>query len=129
MSGSVILAGGGSGGHLSPGLAVAERLHAMETGLEPVFACSNRSIDRAMLEGAGARFEVISAAPLVRSPGGLLRMVRSNLRGTRQAEALLDSSGASTVVALGGFVSVPVVRAALRRSVRVLLLNLSLIHI
>jgi UDP-N-acetylglucosamine--N-acetylmuramyl-(pentapeptide) pyrophosphoryl-undecaprenol N-acetylglucosamine transferase len=124
MSGGIILAGGGSGGHLSPGLAVAERLHSIAGDIETIFACSDRKIDRIMLEQAGARFEVITAAPFSIRPRGLVRMVRLNLRGTREAERLFRNTGASTMVAMGGFVSIPVVRAARRCSVRVVLLNL-----
>ena len=102
MKGGIILAGGGSGGHLSPGLAVAERLHSIAGDIETVFACSDRKIDRIMLEQAGARFEVITAAPFSIRPRGLLRMVRLNLRGTREAERLFRNTGATTMVAMGG---------------------------
>ena len=124
MTGAIILAGGGSGGHLSPGLAVAERLHSIDGDIKTIFACSRRTIDRTMLEQAGARFEAITAAPFSIRPAGFLRMVRLNLRGTREAERLFKDTGASTVVAMGGFVSIPVVRAARRCSIRVVLLNL-----
>ena len=125
MTGSVILAGGGSGGHLSPGLAVAERLQALSSGQTSVhFACSGRSIDRLMLEHAGASFHPISAAPFSVRPSGFLRFVRGLQQGTRQSKQLIETNEGRVVLALGGFVSAPVVRAANQAGLRTLLLNL-----
>lgn len=127
MSGTIILAGGGSGGHLSPSLAIAERLHAVAPEVKVVFACSDREIDRMMLESAGATARAIPAAPFSMRPRGVLRMIASTVRGTREAGALLEEVAATTVLAMGGYVSVPVVRAARKRSLRVVLLNLDAI--
>ena len=125
MTGSVILAGGGSGGHLSPGLAVAERLQVLSSGQTSVhFACSGRSIDRLMLEHAGASFHPISAAPFSVRPSGFLRFVRGLQQGTRQSKQLIETNEGRVVLALGGFVSAPVVRAANQAGLRTLLLNL-----
>lgn len=124
MSATIVLAGGGSGGHLSPGLAVAERLHALAPEIKVVFACSEREVDRMMLENAGANWRAIPAAPFSIRPKSFVRMVSSTLRGTREAGALLDEIGATIVLAMGGYVSVPVVRAARKRSIPVVLLNL-----
>lgn len=124
MRGTIVLAGGGTGGHLSPGLAVAERLHSMAADTEVVFACSSRAIDRTMLEAAGARFHPIPAAPFRPTPSGIMRMIRENHRGTRSSSDLIKEVGAGVVLAMGGYVSVPVVRAAIRNRLPIVLLNL-----
>lgn len=109
---------------MSPGLAVAERVHVIAPDSEVLFVCSDRSIDRMMLENAGAPFRAIDAEPFSLRPHKALRSLAAMRRGTRQSLSLLEEHGATAVLSLGGFVSVPVVRAANRRGIHVLLLNL-----
>jgi UDP-N-acetylglucosamine--N-acetylmuramyl-(pentapeptide) pyrophosphoryl-undecaprenol N-acetylglucosamine transferase len=124
MTPCVVFAGGGSGGHLSPGLAIAERLQSLNPEVRCRFYCSNREIDRTMLLGAGADFQPVPAAPFSLRPGGLIRFMRGLNRGTRCAVQSLRSDQVSLVLALGGFVSAPVVRAARKAKVSSILLNL-----
>lgn len=120
----IVLAGGGTGGHISPGLAIAERIRELDGGASVVFACSTRAIDAEMLSEAGAQFSPVPAESPSLSPRKLLRYVRS-LGPTRAAvRALFDAHDASWVVSLGGFVTPPVVSEAVRRQVPVLLVNL-----
>ena len=124
MTPCVVFAGGGSGGHLSPGLAIAERLQALDPTIRTRFYCSNREIDRTMLAGAKADFQAVPAAPLSLRPSGFIRFMRGLRQGTRSAAAALRADEASLVLALGGFVSAPVVRAARKTGVSSMLLNL-----
>jgi len=121
---TIVFAGGGSGGHLSPGLAVAEAVRDIDPTIESLFICSERAIDREMLTGAGVRFEPIPAAPFSLRPMALLRVLRALPRATRRSRDLLERTNACAVLALGGFVSVPVARAARACGVPLALLNL-----
>jgi len=120
----VLLAGGGSGGHISPGLAIAERMKAIDPGCRPVFACSQRPIDAQMLSEAGAEHVAIPAEPMSLRPRKLLRCMRAFLRGRAEVLRMIDQLQPSWVVSLGGFVTAPVVHAARARGVPVLLVNL-----
>jgi UDP-N-acetylglucosamine--N-acetylmuramyl-(pentapeptide) pyrophosphoryl-undecaprenol N-acetylglucosamine transferase len=120
----VILAGGGTGGHISPGIAIAERVAELEPAARCVFACSRREVDREMLTHAGAEFEAIPAEGLSLRPSRLVRFVRAYLAGRRAARTLLDRVDASVVVSLGGYVTGPVAAAARARGTPVLLVNL-----
>jgi UDP-N-acetylglucosamine--N-acetylmuramyl-(pentapeptide) pyrophosphoryl-undecaprenol N-acetylglucosamine transferase len=124
---AVLFAGGGTGGHLSPGIATAEALDALAAGaarVPRVFACSHRSIDALMLNEAGEKFVPLDAAPFGANPRAALRFARGWIRAKREASGLLDRFGVGAVLSLGGFVAAPVVSAASRRGVPVLLLNL-----
>ena len=124
MSRVILFAGGGSGGHISPGLAIAERLHELEPDVTCVFACSERPIDAIMLEDAGATWRAIPARPPRPHPLALIRFAWSWPRSVAAAGAMLRKHRVDRVVAMGGFVAAPVVRAAGRRGVPTLLLNI-----
>lgn len=121
---TIALAGGGSGGHLSPGLAIAERLLEVDPTTRPVFLCSTRAIDAQMLDEAGASFHAVAAEGLRLSPGGLWRFLRGHWRGKAQAKRLLQEEKVDHVVSLGGFVTGPVTAAARELGIPITLLNL-----
>jgi len=121
---TVLFAGGGTGGHISPGLAIAEALADMRPDLGRVFACSHRDIDRTMLESAGERCIPLAAMPFGRSPAQILRFLRGWRRAMAQTIDIIDANDVRVVIALGGFVSAPAVAAARRRDVPRVLLNL-----
>lgn len=133
MSGTVacVFAGGGTGGHLYPGLAIAERLRAMATGatVRTLFLCSDRPIDAAILRAEGAAFEPLSAKPAGLRPRAMLRFLRAWPRAVRTAERLIarerDAAGGRVIVAaMGGFVAAPAVKAARNLRVPIILVNL-----
>jgi UDP-N-acetylglucosamine--N-acetylmuramyl-(pentapeptide) pyrophosphoryl-undecaprenol N-acetylglucosamine transferase len=119
-----VFAGGGSGGHLSPGLAIAERLGEMDDTARAHFVCSRRDVDRTMLAEARVAFDQLPGSPLSLRPLGLLRFARDFVRSRRAARAVLDRTGAEHVVALGGFIAAPAVAAAAARRTPVTLVNL-----
>ncbi len=119
-----VFAGGGSGGHISPGLAIAERLLESCREARAIFVCSTRSIDQTMLVDASARFEALPAAPFTLRPIGLVRFVRAFRRCEQMAGALLERERVEGVISLGGFVSAPVASAAGRRNIPITLVNL-----
>jgi UDP-N-acetylglucosamine--N-acetylmuramyl-(pentapeptide) pyrophosphoryl-undecaprenol N-acetylglucosamine transferase len=124
QQGSIVFAGGGSGGHLSPGLAIAERLITVAPEIGSVFLCSDRKVDAMMLREAGANFVPVPARPPSLRPMALLRFVRGWFAAGAASERALREHGARHVVSLGGFVSAPVVRRARAMGIPVTLLNL-----
>ena len=121
---TVAFAGGGSGGHLSPGLAIAERMVEIVPGVRPVFLCSTRAIDAQMLGDAGVAFRPIPAEGFAKSPRGVLRFVRGYVKGVLQARRVLRDEGVEHVVSLGGFVTGPVTQAARMLRIPITLVNL-----
>lgn len=118
---TVLFAGGGTGGHLFPALAVAERLPGHLTAH---FACSDRAIDTRILADAGACFTPLSVKPLPRRPWHVPSFGWHYFKSVRTAGRIIDECDVRAVVSMGGFVSAPAVDAAKRRGVPVLLVNL-----
>ena len=130
-----VFMGGGTGGHLFPGLAIAERLReAMGERADFLFLCSDRAVDREILSeervgGAPVTFEPLPAKPLVMRPAGLVRFVGSWGPSVRAARAFLGhAKGAEyervRAVAMGGFVAAPASQAARAERVDLTLVNL-----
>lgn len=120
----VAFAGGGSGGHLVPAMAIAERLAISSPGLDAVVLCSHRPIDHTWLERAGLAHVPLSAQPFRPTPVGLLRFLRGHRKAVAEARSALRDHRSELLVAVGGFASVPGVLAARRLGVPVLLANL-----
>jgi UDP-N-acetylglucosamine--N-acetylmuramyl-(pentapeptide) pyrophosphoryl-undecaprenol N-acetylglucosamine transferase len=63
----VFFAGGGTGGHLYPGLAIARAMVRMEPRVSPFFIGAHRGIERTVLPESGFPFELLDLHPLYRS--------------------------------------------------------------
>ena len=120
----VIFAGGGTGGTVGPGIAIAERLLELDPSVEIHFLCSDRTVDRTMLDAGSWSFTQMPAAiPSVRPIGGL-RFAAGWWRTRRRVRRAVGDPTGTRVVSLGGFVAPPVVAAANAAGVPVDLLNL-----
>jgi len=123
-----IFAGGGSGGHLYPGLAIAERIAERDPDAETLFICSDKPLDGRLLAAEGAAFRPIPARPFSPRPLALLRLLRNwgaCIRLSREAIRELRREDLDvSVVAMGGYVAAPAVRAARVERAPVTLVNL-----
>lgn len=121
-----IFAGGGTGGHLMPGLAVAAELSRVEPDARVIFVGSSRSLERQVLSQPEAlRFEhvILAAEPLATARRRPWRFVWRNWRSFREAQRLLRTKRPAVVIGLGGYASVPVVFAAQRLGLPTVLLE------
>ena len=118
-----ILAGGGSGGHLFPGLAVAEALRRVEPASRVLFACSSRAIDRQILGPTPYGVLAQSVRPLPSRDHEWVPFVRSLMGSAWRARRLLGRLHPKGVLGLGGFAAAPMVWAAGRAGYRVAMLN------
>ena len=118
-----ILAGGGTGGHLYPGLAVAQQIQRLQPDARIVFACSNRDIDRRILGDLPYAMVPQPVAPIPRSLAKLPHFVRAYLASARLAKDLIGDLRPAAVLGLGGFAAGPVVVRAAKAGIRTALLN------
>ncbi|MEM9079685.1 MAG: undecaprenyldiphospho-muramoylpentapeptide beta-N-acetylglucosaminyltransferase [Verrucomicrobiota bacterium] len=114
----VVIACGGTGGHLFPGIAVAEELQRQ--GHEPVLLISEKKVDaEASAKYESLRFEVIPAVAMPRktSPKMIPFLFRV-WRTIGQCRALLKREQAEVVLGMGGFTSLPPVYAGKKLGLR-----------
>jgi len=111
----VVLAGGGTGGHIYPALAVAQALRR-DAAVEMLYIGVRGRLDEQIVASAGLPFAAVSAGPLrVGSPWRALRSLASLALGAAQAWRLLGRFRPDAVFATGGYASVPVGVAARAR--------------
>lgn len=107
---SFLIACGGTGGHLSPGIALAEAL--VERGHAVTLLISLKKVDARLSEKyPQLRFERVPSAPLGWSPGKFLRFVWDQGRGLVHCRRLVARLKPDVIVGFGGFTNAGVVLA------------------
>ncbi|MBX7077998.1 MAG: glycosyltransferase [Nannocystaceae bacterium] len=129
MSRTVLFAGGGTGGHIYPNVAIVERLRERASALTPAFLVSERPGDAAILGKLGLPMHTSCVQPLpsVRKPWRALPFLLAWRRAVAQAVALLQRERVVAVVATGGFVSGPALVAARKLGLPRAMVNLDAI--
>ncbi|HET9951915.1 MAG TPA: undecaprenyldiphospho-muramoylpentapeptide beta-N-acetylglucosaminyltransferase [Candidatus Eisenbacteria bacterium] len=117
----VLIAGGGTGGHVYPGLAIAEEWARRHPDMEVVFVGTDRGVESKAVPSAGYRLRTIAARGLPRRPGfGQLRAAGALVASLWQTWRILGEESPSVVVVTGGYVSGPVGLLARLRGIPVL---------
>jgi UDP-N-acetylglucosamine--N-acetylmuramyl-(pentapeptide) pyrophosphoryl-undecaprenol N-acetylglucosamine transferase len=109
----LLIAGGGTGGHLFPGVAIAEELRAREPGAAVRFVGTRRGLEARVLPELGWELSLIEISGL--KTVGMVGALRGLLRLPRalwQARRILKEFRPDAVVGVGGYASGPVVLMA-----------------
>ena len=122
-----IFAGGGTGGHLFPGMAVAEELRRQFPDVAIEFWGTERELERRILADNGWPHRSMTGEPSTNFRRHPLRVLRGHWCAFRQAQRWLIAEPPAAVVGLGGFSSAPVVYAAHRLRIPILLLEQNII--
>lgn len=99
------LAGGGSGGHLYPGLAVAQALRQLDEDAQVVFLTTERDIDARILGKSGLAYHAQPILPLPRRPDQFLDFYRRWRATIRLCRELIEQYQPVAVLGLGGYAS------------------------
>ena len=113
----ILIAGGGTGGHVIPALAIGRELQS-RFGAEVVFVGTARGIENRLVPAAGFRLELVNVGALKNvGPITLLRTVVDLPRAVLAASRLLGRFRPDAVIGVGGYASGPaMLAAALRRT-------------
>jgi UDP-N-acetylglucosamine--N-acetylmuramyl-(pentapeptide) pyrophosphoryl-undecaprenol N-acetylglucosamine transferase len=112
---SVVLAGGGSTGHVAPLLALADCLRRRDPGTRVTALGTAEGLEAQLVPQAGYPLAVVPRVPLPRRPSPDLGRLPFRLRSAVAAAGrAMEESGAQAVVGFGGYVSTPAYLAARR---------------
>jgi UDP-N-acetylglucosamine--N-acetylmuramyl-(pentapeptide) pyrophosphoryl-undecaprenol N-acetylglucosamine transferase len=120
---TILLAGGGTGGHLYPGIAVAQALRDRFPHLTPLFLCTTREIDRVILEPTGFEFIPQPVVPWKKSISGTLRFAKYLYETYDLVKKVLKERKPVGVLGLGGYAAGVAVRRAAGKGVPAAILN------
>jgi UDP-N-acetylglucosamine--N-acetylmuramyl-(pentapeptide) pyrophosphoryl-undecaprenol N-acetylglucosamine transferase len=100
----VWFAGGGTGGHLYPGLAIARAMVARDASVRPFFVGARRGIERELLPKEGFPFELLDLHPMYRTrPWQNWRTLRGMASAWRRLGALAKEDRPALIVGTGGY--------------------------
>jgi UDP-N-acetylglucosamine--N-acetylmuramyl-(pentapeptide) pyrophosphoryl-undecaprenol N-acetylglucosamine transferase len=118
---SVMLAGGGTGGHIEPMLALADALRRRADGAVRITCLGTaRGMETRLVPARGYDLRLIPPVPLPRKPTvDLLKVPGRVVGAVGETRALLDELAADVVVGFGGYVALPAYLAARRADVPV----------
>jgi UDP-N-acetylglucosamine--N-acetylmuramyl-(pentapeptide) pyrophosphoryl-undecaprenol N-acetylglucosamine transferase len=115
MKKKIIITGGGTGGHIFPGIAVARELSG-DPEVELLYVGKKEGLESKWVPDSGFAFEGLSSVPFPRglSPS-LLSSPHRFLRSLGEAGKVLSGFGPDAVLSTGGYVSVPLSLSAFLR--------------
>ncbi|KUK72465.1 MAG: UDP-N-acetylglucosamine transferase [Clostridiales bacterium 38_11] len=109
----VLITGGGTGGHISPALAIADILKSMDDTTEIIYIGSGKSMESEIVPKFGLRFLSVKTGFINRKILSISNIITvyNNVIGLFQASRIIKKENPDLVIGTGGFVSGPVVLA------------------
>ncbi len=119
----ILLAGGGTAGHVNPALAIAEIIKGKHSDAEFAFAGTPDGIEARLVSNAGYKFYPIKVKGFQRKIN--LNNIKRNVKAAsylltagRNANKIIDEFKPDLVIGTGGYVAGPVVRAAAKKGIK-----------
>ncbi|GAB13937.1 UDP-N-acetylglucosamine--N-acetylmuramyl-(pentapeptide) pyrophosphoryl-undecaprenol N-acetylglucosamine transferase [Arthrobacter globiformis NBRC 12137] len=119
---SVVLAGGGTAGHINPLLAIAAAIRDARPDARLLAVGTAAGMETRLVPAAGLELATIDRVPFPRKPSADLLRLPGRLAGAvQQAGRILDDAGANVLVGVGGYVCTPMYLAAWRRKIPIVI--------
>ncbi len=118
----VVIAAAGTGGHINPGIAIANKIKEKQPNSEFIFIGTNRGLENDLVPRAGYDLRVIDAHGLERKlTVQNLKNLYATYKSIKEAKGILQEFGPDVVIGTGGYICVPVVLAAKKLGIPVVL--------
>ncbi|AZI57668.1 undecaprenyldiphospho-muramoylpentapeptide beta-N-acetylglucosaminyltransferase [Nakamurella antarctica] len=113
---SVLIAGGGTAGHIEPALATADALRRLNPNIRITALGTARGLETTLIPERGYELVLVPAVPLPRKPSKDLLLLPFRLwKSIRATRAIIEERQVDVVVGFGGYVCLPAYLAARRR--------------
>ncbi|MCF7548365.1 undecaprenyldiphospho-muramoylpentapeptide beta-N-acetylglucosaminyltransferase [Pseudonocardia sp. WMMC193] len=113
---SVVIAGGGTAGHIEPALAFADAVMRLRPDARVTALGTEKGLDQRLIPARGYPLELIPPVPLPRKPSADLLRLPGRVRGAvARVREVLTKVDADVVVGFGGYVALPAYLGARRR--------------
>lgn len=113
-----IMTGGGSGGHIYPALAIADKIKQKDPDSEILYIGNDLGLEKDILPDSGYPFELVKARWFEKNPVELLKTGVVTMQGRNQALKIMKKFKPDVVIGTGGFVCVPVMLAGKKYGAR-----------
>lgn len=115
----VIMTGGGTGGHIYPAIAIADKIKRKHPDAEILFVGTNRGMERELVPKNGYEIRFITVSGFHRKQlWKNLKTAADLVKGNLQAGRIVKEFRPDLVIGTGGYVCGPVVRAAHKKGIR-----------
>ncbi|MBT8159362.1 MULTISPECIES: undecaprenyldiphospho-muramoylpentapeptide beta-N-acetylglucosaminyltransferase [Arthrobacter] len=119
---SVVLAGGGTAGHISPLLAIADAIKALRPDAAILAVGTPNGMETRLVPAAGYDLATIDRVPFPRKPSlDLVKLPGRLANAVKQAGRILDDAKADVLLGVGGYVCTPMYLAAWRRKIPIVI--------
>ena len=106
----VLITGGGTGGHIYPAIAIANKIKEEIKNIDILFVGTKRGLESTIVPKAGFNFETITVSGFKRSVSiDTLKSVRDLAIGLKDAIKIIKSFRPDLIIGTGGFVCGPIV--------------------
>ena len=118
----VIIAAAGTGGHINPGIAIANKIKEKEKDSEIIFIGTNRGLVNDLVPRAGYKLETIDAHGIERKlTFQNFKNLYASFKSIKEAKKIIEKFKPDVVIGTGGYICVPVVIAAKKMNIPVIL--------
>ena len=109
----VIIAAAGTGGHINPGIAIANKIMQEEKNSEILFVGTSRGIEKDLVPRAGYKLETVEAYGLSKkiNKDNIKKMIKT-VKSVKVAEKIIKKFKPDIVIGTGGYICGPVITAA-----------------
>ena len=115
----ILISGGGTGGHINPGLAIADYFKEKDPGCEILFVGTKRGLEHELVPKAGYNIKYIEVAGFRRKISfDTLVTVKKMFKGYSQSRKILKEFKPDAVIGTGGYVCGPVLYAASQMKIK-----------